>query len=65
MNSKTILMANSYGGSIDFVPNSFQNVESKELIAIRALSNADEVYDDIGRVSNGEFKFSGFEKKLN
>ena len=67
LHADTIVIASQHGGKIE-QPKGYEKSEI-ELEAIRALQNTEDqpekkVYDDIGNVANGKFKFSGYIKRL-
>jgi hypothetical protein len=67
INAENIVIASQYGGAIQ-TPTDYNRGEIK-IEAVRALQDnkgnpESKVYDDIGRVANGTFKFEGFIKKL-
>ncbi len=56
------------GGVLNYTPAGYEDVE-EQLVAIRPLGDGEEsliasVDDDIGRVANGDFLFSGFKRSL-
>jgi len=59
-----VVIASKHGGTLTKIPQGYTKVENLSIEAIRALTDNDKVYDDIGDVANGEFQFSGYYKDL-
>ena len=61
--ASAVALAGKHGGRLPQTPANYRPVE-KTFIAIRALKNNDQCYDDIGTVANGPFTFEGYERVL-
>ena len=63
----SMVVASQYGGKLAGTPEGYAQT-SKELNAIRALSSdgrlEKQVYDDVGKIANGPFRFSGYVKDI-
>lgn len=61
--ASSVVIASKHGGKLVKVPDGYEPV-TKNLTAIRALQNNNQVYDDIGTVANDAFTFSDYERCL-
>ncbi len=62
--ASAVVLASKHGGSLTNVPSGYEESDDRRILGIRALEDEDQVYDDIGTRSNGEFRFVGYQKEL-
>ena len=68
LNAAVIDIASQNSGKVE-PPSGYTSVKKVKRIAMRAISDdegnpEEKLYDDIGRVANGPFSFTGFSKRL-